>query len=83
MFHDVFSQPAAPPGRRSQPRLVDERRRLQGVPRLLARHLRTGEFAQLGIDQWKQLLPGASIAVLDRCEEPRHIARHEAVAKQK
>ena len=40
----------------SQVHLVDERRRLQGVARPLVTKLARGNAAQLGVDEWQQLI---------------------------
>ena len=46
---------AAPLIAQAEPRLVDERRRLQRVLRALAPEIVAGDFAQLAVDEGKQL----------------------------
>lgn len=51
------------------PSLMHERRRLEGLARLLLRHLGGGELAQLLVNQRQQLRCGIGIAVFDRAEQ--------------
>ena len=58
----------------AQPRLVDQRRGLQGLSGLLARHFVRGELAERLINQWQQFLGGAWIPPLDGFKYLRHFA---------
>ena len=57
----------------TQPRFVDQRGGLQRVARLLARHLRAGEEAQLGIDLREQGIRRIGLTALDGTEEEREV----------
>ena len=56
-----------------EPGLVHERRGLERVAGLLARHLRGGEAPKFGIDQRKQLVGGGRLALLNPGEKPRDV----------
>ena len=52
-----------------QPRLVDERRGLQGLPHPLIGHADGGQLAQFLIDQWEQLVGGLGITCVNGMEQ--------------
>jgi hypothetical protein len=59
---------------------MDERCGLEHVAGLLARHLRPGKLAQLGIDLREQRAGGVGFATLDGVEEEEGDVGHGAVA---
>src|SRR5262249_55572400 len=57
----------------TQVRLVNQRRRLECLSRLLLRQPRRRQLAQLVIDQRQQLLRRRRVALLDGRQNPRHV----------
>jgi hypothetical protein len=49
----------------AKPGLVHQRRCLERVPRLFARHLGCRKASQLGVDYWEQFIRSTRIAVLE------------------
>ena len=66
--------------REAQPGFVDERGGLKRVTGGLVRHPRGGEFAQLLVNQWKQFLSSAGIALLNTFKDAGEFAHERFVA---
>ena len=54
-------------------RLMDQRRRLEGLPRLFMGELRDGQLAQLVVNEWQELLGSMRIALFDPRQNARHV----------
>jgi hypothetical protein len=60
-----------------QIRFMDQRRGVERMPGLLARHVSGGESTQFLIDQWKQLVGRGGVALLNFGKDLRYVA-HES-----
>src|SRR6266571_4089036 len=70
------------PAGETQPRLMHQRRRLQGLAWPFVGHLVRGEFAQFLVNQRQQLFGGLAITLLDSLKDPRHITHNGTGAKE-
>ena len=66
-------------GGESHVRFVHERRRLEGVARLLATHVMLGELTEFAVHERHQLGEGLSIAVAPACEQLAHVVHGGAI----
>jgi hypothetical protein len=62
----------------AQVRLVDQRRRLQRLPRLLLREPPGRELAQFFVNQGEQLPGGTGVAVLDGRQNAGDVFHHRS-----
>jgi len=66
-----------PARQQAQVSLVNERRGVEGLSRLLLGELLRRQFAELVIDERQQLTGGVRITLFDGFQDPRHVA-HDA-----